>query len=136
MIDLDDRAAWTIRLSGRLSNSIRLLATGRCGDTRALCPVPARRWSFLHFVVSTAGYLPTVSLLVIQPVFPLWRALVVVVESWWPLLNSVSQLLVLAGHLPSEVLDVGCNNLHLPFDRGHRRISIGSVIMGSLHNRD
>ena len=98
--------------------------------------MPAKGWSFLHLVVSAAGYLLTVSFLIVQPIFPLWRALAVVVRSWWPLLNSVPQLLVLTSCLPSEILDVGYNNLHLPFDQGHGRISIGSVIMGSLHNRD
>ena len=96
----------------------------------------AREWSFLHLVASAAGYLPAVSFLIVQLAFPLWRALIVVVESWWPFLDSVPQLLVLTSRLPSEVLDAGCNNLHLPFDRGHGRISTGSVIVGSFHNRD
>ena len=107
---------------------------GRGGCT--LCLVLARGWSFLHFVVSAAGYLPTVNFLIVQPAFPLWRALVVVVESWWPLLDSMPQLLILMSRLPSEVLDAGCNNLHLSFDRGHGRINIGSVIVGSFHNCD
>ena len=99
-------------------------------------PVPAGGRSFLRIVVSAAGYLSAISFLIARPVFPLWRALVVVVRSWWPLLDSMPQLLILMSRLPSEVLDAGCNNLHLSFDWGHGRINIGSVIVGSFHNCD
>ena len=54
---------------------------------------------------------------------------------WRPLPDGLPQLLILTGGFPSEFLNAGCNNLHLSLDWGHSRISTGSIVGSSFHDR-
>uniref|UniRef100_A0A2N9HEH3 Uncharacterized protein n=1 Tax=Fagus sylvatica TaxID=28930 RepID=A0A2N9HEH3_FAGSY len=106
------------------------------GATCTLFPMPVRGWSFLHLIVFAAGHLLAVSFLIVHPAFPLRKGLVIIVGSWWPLPDCMPQLFVLSCCFLGKVLNAGCNNLHLPFDRGHGRIGAGSVVVDSFHNCD
>ena len=131
---LDDRSGRSGYLDDRAVLSVLWRLEGaKLPSLSALCLLGGQ--AFLRLVVSVVGYLLAVSFLVARPIFPLWRALALIVRSWWPLLDSVPQLLILTCCLPSEVLDTGRNDLYLSFDRGHGRISTGPVIGGSFHNR-
>ena len=125
-----------LRWGGRPSGSNRPLLAGMGGASRAFRPMSVLGWGFLHLVCPTACDLMAVSFLVVRPVFSPWRGLVVVTGGWRSLLDGLPQLLVLAGCLPGEVLNAGCNSLHLSLDWGHGRISAGPVIGSSFHDRD
>ena len=93
MIRLNDRFVWTTKpnnwVVGRSSCSVWPLTTGMGGAICTLFPMPIKRWSFLHLIVSAMGHLPAVSLLVIRPVFALRRRLIIIMGSWWPLPDCV-----------------------------------------------
>ena len=91
---------------------------------------------FLRLIVFAIGHLPAVSFLIVHPVFPLRRGLVIIEGSWWPLPDYVPQFFVLSRRFPGKVLNAGCNNLHLPFNRGHGSIGAGSIVVDSFHNCD
>jgi hypothetical protein len=129
------RPVWPFWLFGRPRCFSCLMLARWSGTSCAFRSMPIPGRSSLNLTVPTTSDLMAVSLLVIRPVSTPRRRLVVVMGGRGPLPDGLPQLLILTRHFSSEVLNASGDDLHLPLNRSHGRVSAGSVVGSSFHGR-